>query len=136
MYEMNYIAVIVAAIASMALGALWYSPVLFGKQWMAMIGLSEQDMEEGKKKMGKSYAIMFIGSLVASGVLAMLADRLGKSTFNDALMFGFFVWLGFYATSTLGSVLWEGRPWKLWCINNGFNLVMLLVVSAIVVLWK
>ena len=41
--EINYWAVVVAALSGFAVGALWYGP-LFGRQWMAASGVTETDV--------------------------------------------------------------------------------------------
>ena len=62
----NYLAVVLAALAAMVIGFVWYGP-LFGKQWMALMGFTPQSMDEAKKKgMAKSYILMALGSLVMS----------------------------------------------------------------------
>jgi len=135
-YEVNYLAVLVAAIASMALGALWYSPRLFGKMWMSLMGFTEAHMAEAKKKgMGKSYAIMFVGSLLMAYVLSHWIDATSSSTVGAGFQAGFWAWLGFIAPVTLGSVLWEGKSWKLWVLNNGYQLVLLLIMGALLSVW-
>ena len=135
----NYVAVLAAAVASMVLGSVWYGP-LFGKQWMALSGKSMADMDAAKKKgMGKSYAFMFVGSLVMSYVLAhalvFASAYLKVSGVNAGLMAGFWNWLGFIAPVTLGVVLWDGKPWKLWILNNAFQLLSLLVMGVILAVW-
>src|SRR3989344_5945336 len=70
MVPINYLAVVAAAVASMAIGFVWYGP-LFGKQWMALMGFTKESMNAAKAKgMSKSYALMTIGSLVMAYVLA------------------------------------------------------------------
>ena len=135
----NYLAVLVAAIASMVIGSLWYGP-LFGKQWMAWSGMSPADLESAKQKgMAKSYAIMFVGSLVMAYVLAhalvFASAYLEAEGVSAGLTVGIWNWLGFVAPVTLGTVLWEGKPWKLWIINNGYYVVTLLVMGVILALW-
>ncbi len=133
----NYLAVVAAAVASMAIGALWYSPVLFGKQWMRLIGMSNEELEKAKAKgMGKSYAIMFLGSLIMAYVLAHFVQMAGATDLMGAAELGFWVWLGFVATVQLGTVLWENKPWTLYTLNTGYYLVSLIVMSGILVWWK
>ena len=36
--SLSVTAIIVAAVAGMAIGALWYSPILFGNAWLKAIG--------------------------------------------------------------------------------------------------
>ena len=132
----NYLTVLVTAVVSMALGALWYSPMLFGKLWMTLSGLNPQTMDEAKKKgMAKSYVLAFVGTLVMSYVLAHIIGYTNAATIGAGLHVGFWAWLGFVAPVTLGGVLWEGKSWKLWWLNNAHYLVMLLVSGAILALW-
>ena len=136
----NYLAVFAAAVSSMILGFVWYGP-LFGKPWMALMGMTPQKMEEAKARgMGKSYATMFVGSLVMSFVLAhsleFASTYLHVSGVSAGLMAGFWSWLGFIAPVTLGSVLWEGKSWKLWFLNNGYYAVLLPLMGVILAVWK
>jgi hypothetical protein len=51
------------------------------------------------------------------------------------LQAAFWNWLGFVAPVTIGSVLWESRPWKFWFITAGYYLVVLLINGAILAAW-
>ena len=129
----NYIVVLIAAIASMIVGALWYSPLLFGNLWAKLSNFSKSDMEKAKKKgMGSSYFMAFIGSLVTAFVLAAFINLAGAESLRVALEIAFWLWLGFIATTTLSSVLWEGKPVKLYMLNNAHNLVSILIMAAII----
>ena len=132
----NYLAVLAAAVSSMLVGFLWYGP-LFGKTWMKLAGVSMSDAPKG---VGKLYAIQFVGSLVMAYVLAhalVFASVYMKAEgLNAGLMAGFWNWLGFVAPVTLGTVLWDGKPWKLWILNNAHYLIALCVMGIILALWK
>lgn len=135
--EINYLAVIGAAIASMVVGMFWYSPAGFGKQWMALSGLTEADMNRAKARgMSKLYFIAFVGSLLTSYVLARFSDYMGASTVLGGLELGFWVWLGFVATTLLGPILWEGKPAKLYFLNASYQLVNLAIMGIILSVWK
>ena len=139
MIDVNYWAVLGAVVASFVLGFLWYGP-LFGKQWMAMMGFSKESMDEAKKKgMMKSYIIMIIGTFFTAYVLAHvvgMASLAGISSgFSGGLQSGFWMWLGFVGPVTLGSVLWENRSWKLWFLNNAYQLISLLMMGVILASW-
>ncbi|MEK7141583.1 MAG: DUF1761 domain-containing protein [Patescibacteria group bacterium] len=130
----NLIAVFSAAVASMSVGYLWYGP-LFGKLWMKEMGMKGTMSEAAILGMAKSYAIMFVGSLVMAYVLAhaifFASTYLNMTGLPAGIMSGFWNWLGFVAPVTLGSVLWEGKSWKLWILNNGYWLVTILVMGVI-----
>jgi len=137
--DINYLAVLVCGVVSMILGALWYGP-LFSKQWVALSGMTPEKMEEGKKKMTSGYLVTFIGALVMAYVLAhtlvFAQSYMEVEGISSGLSTGFWMWLGFIAPVTLGSVLWEGKSWKLYFINNGYNLILLLIMGSILAVWK
>ncbi len=138
--EVNYLAVIVAAVANMALGFVWYGP-LFGKVWMQLSGRTMQDIDAQKSKtnVNVGYGIAFVGSLVMAFVLShaiiFASAYLGVSGLNAGLQAGLWNWLGFIAPVTLGTVLWDGKPWKLWFLTNGYYLLSLLMMGSIIAVW-
>ena len=134
--NINYLALLVAAIINIVLGFLWYSPLLFGKPWMKLMGFTEKHMQEAKKKgMTKTYIIMIISTLVMTYVLAHFVDYLEVTTVSTALQLGCWIWLGFVAPIMLGSVLWEGKSVKLYLINVLYYLVALCLMAIILALW-
>ena len=134
--SINYLAILIAAIVSMVIGALWYSPVLFGKLWMKLSGISEKQIQDAKKKgMTKSYALAFLGTLVMSYVLAHFVDYAEATTFASGMQTGFWIWLGFLVTTMLGTVLWEGKPVKLYFLNIAHYFVVLLITGGMLALW-
>jgi hypothetical protein len=135
----NYLAILVAAIVAMVVGFLWYGP-FFGKKWIALMGWGEEKIAEMKKKgMAKAYVLNFIGSLVMAYVLSYAL--IFASTYMKiegvyaGITIGLWNWLGFIAPVTLGAVLWEGKPWKLWVLNNGYYAVVLVIMGVILSLW-
>jgi len=132
----NYLAVLVAAVAGMVIGAFWYSPLLFGNIWVKLMNFDKKKMEETKNKgMAKYYALAFLAVLVMSYILAHFVDYAGATNLVQALQLGFWVWLGFFVTTMLNSVLWEGKPVKLYLIGIVHYLVALEVMSLILTLW-
>ena len=131
----NYLAVLVAAIISMVIGGFWYSPMLFGKQWAELMNLAPKDMLDMKKRANASYAINFLLLLLMAFVLAHFVDYAQATTFIEGVQVGFWVWLGFIATISLGSVLWESKPIQVYLINAGYQLVSLLLMGIILALW-
>ena len=141
MVDINYWAVLVSAVASMVVGFIWYGP-LFGKVWSQLMGWGEmtpEKMAEMQKKAMPKYAITFLGALVMGFVLShalvFASTYLNESGVSAGLQTGFWNWLGFIVPISLGSVLWDGKPWKLWFINAGYYLVGLLLMGVILALW-
>jgi len=126
--------VLIAAIATMVVGFLWYSPLLFARPWMVLMGYDPEDkakLEEMRKGAGKSYGISFVASLVSAFVLGKI---IAVTTVNSALYgmkVGFAVWLGFVTTVQLTDMLFSRRPAKLYLINTGYQLVCYLAMGTI-----
>lgn len=131
----NYLAVVVAAVASMVVGFLWYSPMLFAKPWMKLSKLDEKKMKAAQKDMPKTYGISFIAALITAYVIAVLLNSMLISSISEGLMLGGFVWVGFIATTMVTGVLFQGMSWGLFFINSGYQLASILAMSAILTLW-
>ena len=132
----NYWAVLVAAVASMALGMLWYSQSLFGKAWMREMGFTKESMERAKARgMQKIYVAAFVGSLITAYVLAHFVFVWAATDFVGAFQLAFWTWLGFVATVMLGGVLWEGKSMKLYAINALYHLASIYVMALILAYW-
>ena len=129
----NFWAVLVAAVVKMVVGAIWYSPPLFARPWRAILNLSEADM---KASLGKAMAVDFIGSLLMAFVLVHAVVYAGAATVASGAAVGFFNWLGFIATVTIAQVTYERRPFRLFLINNGALLISLLIMGAILAVWR
>lgn len=132
--DINYWEVLVAAVAHMILGALWYSPLLFGKIWMAESGLTQANMKSDK--MPQRYIMAFVGTLVTAFVFAHFIEYTGASTVGEGMQTAFWIWLGFFVTAALAGVLWEGKTLKLYLINIGYYLAALLAMGAIMAAWN
>ena len=78
-FDINYWAVLVAAIAQFVIGMAWYSPMLFGKTWMKEMGLTDKDMKASKEKgMMKEMVIALISALVMAYVLSHVTWMSGE----------------------------------------------------------
>jgi hypothetical protein len=135
MMGVNLWGVLVAALATMVLGFLWYSPMLFARPWMLAMGYDPEDKErlaEMQKSAGPMYAIALVASLVSAFVLAKIIDGLTVNTVLYGMKIGFGVWLAFVCTTQLTDKLFGNRPMKLFLINTGYQLVCYLAMGAII----
>ena len=139
MVPVNYLAVLACVVVAMVLGYVWYGP-LFGKEWMRLMGMSGEPMGGGSKNMGMLYGIQAVGALlmafVMSHALIFAMAYLHTTGISAGLQTGFWNWLGFIAPVTVGMVLWEGKPWKLWMIVAGYWLVVMCTMGIILSLWQ
>jgi len=134
----NLWSVLVAAVATMILGFLWYSPFLFARPWTVLMGYDPNDkakIEEMQKGAGKIYGIAFVASLVSAFVLAKIIDVTTVNSVLYGMKVGFAMWLGFVTTVQLTGVLFAKQPVKLYLINSGYQLVCYLAMGAILAVW-
>ena len=130
----NLWAVLVSAVIQWLLGALWYSPLLFAKPWMALVGIQKD--AANRKSMVPGMISSFIGSLILSFVLAHVVLWGHVITLRRGALVGFICWAGFIACPNFAQGLYESRPFKLFAINTGYWLVALIVSGALLAAWK
>lgn len=139
--SVNYLAILAAGIISIITGSLWYGP-LFGEYWMKTMKFKKPAKmdDEAKMAMMKSYGITTVASLVMAYVLSHIitfsSAYMGVSGVSAGLSSAFWMWLGFIVPTSLNSVLWEGKPLKLWFINVGYHLVTLLIIGPVIAVWR
>lgn len=131
--EINYLAVLIGAVISMVLGSIWYAPSVFGNGWMAAVGKKASDVN--KSKVGPMYALTVIIALILSYVMAHFVDYVGATDWMEGAQTGFWAWLGFVATSYGVTLLFEGKPFKLFAINAGYHLVEFVLIGALLAHW-
>jgi len=131
----NYWAVFLAAVASMVVGAVWYSPAVFAKQWIKLA-----KVKIDKEMTGTQNAIMYGGVFVASLIMAyvlahvaFLSHSFFKNDFlQDALTTAFWLWLGLTAARIYVHDTFEGRPVRLTLLTVSFELVTILIMALII----
>lgn len=129
--SINYLAILVAALFSFVLGAIWYNPKVFGTLWMEENGFTEDDLKGAN--MGKIFGISFVLYLVSSLVLAIFLGP--ESDLIFGIMAGLFTAIAFIGTSIGINYLFERRSMKLWLINVGYATACYGVMGAILGAW-
>ncbi|MDE2041037.1 MAG: DUF1761 domain-containing protein [Patescibacteria group bacterium] len=136
MNTINLWPILIASAVAFAIGAIWYSPILFGREWQELTKTSDAEIAAARASgMWKRYITQFIATIVAFCVLAFLAAAANLTTFTDGAFLGFLVWLGFSATEATSGLLWEKKPFKLVLIQSVGSLVTLVVGGAIIGAW-
>ena len=125
---MNWIAVIIATVAAMAIGYLWYGPV-FGKSWMALSG---RGMAGDPSSAGPMYALTALAAAVEAIALNWFINETGWTTGAGGALIGLFAALGFVATAFFSQVLFSGQPPRLYAINAGYQVFLAVVMGAII----
>jgi hypothetical protein len=129
--EINWLAVLAAVIAMQAIGAAWYAPPVFGRAWMASIGLSPDRLGSPLKAMTAGIAL----SVVFCLAMALLVRWTGAADAAEAVALGLLVGIGICASMVATNAAYESRPPRYVLINAGHYLVDAVVVSLILTLW-
>lgn len=135
----NIWAVLVSALATMAVGFVWYSPLLFARRWMVLMGYDPDDkakLAEMQKGAGPTYMLALVASLVSAAVLGKIISVATVNTPLYGMKIGLAVWLGFVTTVQLTGSLFSRQPAKLYAINTGYQLVCFLAMGAIMGAWR
>lgn len=131
--NVNWLAVVAAAVSTFVLGGLWYSPPLFGRAWMAANGFTEAEL--GKGNMAKIFGLSFVFSLLMAANLAMfLADPKTNTAWGATA--GFLAGFGWVFLGIAIIALFERRSWKYILINGGYMTVAFVLMGLILGAWR
>lgn len=137
MVRINYLAVIVSAVAYWLLGALWYSPLLFADRFIALMRWTPDHVARIQAEgSAREIVIAFAVSLLTAYVLAHFVRITRSRTALDGAKTGFWLFVGFTLTTNLSTVLFENRPTGLYLINAGYHLVAFLLMGALLAVWR
>jgi Protein of unknown function (DUF1761) len=129
--DLNYWAVVVAALVPIALGALWYS-TLFRDAWLAALG---KRVEELGGSAGFGYFVAVVAAFVMSYTLARVVHWADADDFVSGALAGLLAWVGFVATTSAVNGIFAGRSRNLYLIDAGYHLVSLVLMGAILGAW-
>ena len=127
--NVNLLAVLVAGIAHMATGLVWFMPKIFGNAWA---GLTGAELKPATRWLGAGA----IGHLTIALVLAVLVNLANASTVLGGIVVGALAWIGFVVTLEVGELIWEKIPFKLFLLRIGNHLVALCLAGAILAVWR
>ena len=132
MPEVNWLAVVAAALSSFVIGGLWYSPAMFLKAWQRGAGLTDAQLQGGNP--AKIYGGAFVLSLIASAVFAMFLGPKPEVVFATSA--GFAAGLCWVAASFGINYLFERKSLTLFLVNGGYHTVQFTVIGLVLGLWK
>ena len=128
----NWIVVLVASVIAYIVGALWYSPVLFGNLWLK---LNKVNNVKAHKMSSATIVSGFILTVIFNIVLAYVVQFSEVVGFFGGMSVGFLLWVGFIATTSFSSVLYLKKPLKLYWIDSLHYLVTMMLVAGILAVW-
>ncbi len=131
-FDVNWPAVAVATVAKFATGAVWYSPLVFGPRWRALVGVTP---EAFRARAVPGMITDLLSGLVLAWVLANVLKFTGAVGLVPGARVSFFLWLGFVATPLLSTTVYEGRPLALFAVNAPYWLISMLIMGGIIGAW-
>jgi len=140
--HLNWLAILVAVVASFALGAIWYGP-LFGKVWAKAMGFA--DTKPAGAEIAKGSIINIIGAflmafVLANNVLGWRPSAWGRGSDDAPYIYGFFAaffsWLGFVVPILLNGPAFERKSWKVFAISAVYQLIAMIAMGMILSYWR
>ena len=130
--DVSILAIILAVVANMVLGALWYSPILFANIWVKALGKKMENINPKGANIG--YALTTLGGIFTAFVLSLLIHLLDTVTILDGAIIGFLVGL-VAAFRELSPTFFESRKYTLFFISAGYHIVSLTIMGIIIALF-
>ena len=134
--NINFFALIVAAVASFGLGAIWYSPLLFSKAWQKAVGLTNEELAKANMALvfGSSFLLIFLMNFGLAVILQGHATR--DLTTCSGMLYGFLIGVFFIATSYGINMIYQRKSFLLWAIDSGYQVLYLTISGAILGAWR
>ncbi|MBD3275095.1 MAG: DUF1761 family protein [Candidatus Marinimicrobia bacterium] len=127
---------LIGAIIPTIIGMFWYSPLLFGNQWMNAIGINSNDIKDSGASASGGYTISLIMSIVLSYAMGVLVHSLNISSGGAALLFGAAVWFAFNFYTFAKLIFFEDRPLALIWIGGGYDILCFSLIAFHYALWS
>jgi len=127
--QLNWVAVLAAAVAAFLAGAIWYSQAVFGKQWMKGAGLTQKDVEN--PDMLKTMGGGFVTVVVSAVALAVVYDVFALEGVLDGVLLGALVALGFVVSNKVMHTLFEMKSNSYILITSAGDVVAFAVMGAV-----
>lgn len=133
-HSLNNMAILVSAIILWLLGAIWFSPAMFAKPWMQLLGIKMETRNRDGMLLGMTAS--FLGDLVLSFILSTIIMWSNSKGFGYGAVLGVLVWFAFIAAPNLPQGIYERKPFKLFAITGGYWFVGLFVVGGLLATWR
>jgi hypothetical protein len=159
--EINYLAILVAALSSFVVGFIWYNPKVFGTIWMNEIGMTDEKARQSN--MVKMFGFTFIFALMYAfmmqvltihqfGAMGMIGGDASKAlpsynafmadymdafrTYKHGAFHGFISGLFLALPIVATNALFEQKSWKYTFVTAGYWVVLMTIMGAIICGWK
>lgn len=135
--ELNYVLIVVATLAQFALGAVWYSPFLFGNLWMTIMGhsdMSKDEMKRMQKEMAPFYGLQLLITVFSTFSFAALMVYVVDVQSYSAYHIAFWLWIGFITPTQISAVVWGNTKKKYW-LRQILVMISMQLVGIMLAAW-
>ena len=132
-WDVNYWAALVSVVAAMVIGAIYYSPALAGRAWMAAIGKTPEEIKANNKP--SLYVVTAVLALLQATVLSAVISWAGDVTLVGGALIGLLLWVGMALPVISNTFIFEGRKMVNHVISSGYYLITLVVMGGIIGAW-
>lgn len=129
---LNYIAILVVTLLGFVLGGIWYSPILFSRQWLAALGKTEKDIPPS----AVPFIITLVASFLTAHTLALLINTLDITSLVDGVSLALRVGIAFVLANMASDFAFCRWPARLFWILGGYRLLLVVVMGIILTLWR
>lgn len=134
----NYFAILVCAVLSLVVGAIWYGP-LFGKAWARVVGADQYDLERRKEMQKKAMPLYFIQFVLVLFQVLVLAHLIADTQTVSGLSRSLWIWGAFIVPTIAGTAMWNNDSskisWARFLIQSGYQLVIFFIFGLILTFW-
>jgi hypothetical protein len=129
--QINWLSVIVSALAAFAVGGLWYSPVLFGNVWQKLIKVSQEEMKNANIPLifGSTFILNIVGAIALDLFIGP------QASVSIGLMSGLLISVVWIGTSLAINYLYSRKSFKLFLIDAGYYIAFYCIMGIILGAW-
>lgn len=128
--QISIVAIVLAVVANMIIGALWYSPLLFANIWMKSLGKTREELHTSNPTIG--YGLTTLAGIITAIILSLVITMLDSVTVGGGALIGFLAGAGIASARELSPTFFEGRKYTLFFISAGYHIVSLTIMGAII----
>lgn len=131
--SVNWLAVVLATVSTMVVGAVWYAKPVFGKKWIKLAKLNEKQMEKsGMMPMLVTFVVTFLTAFVLAHVAFLSHKFFGGSFLQNTLTTAFWAWAGFTAARIITHDAFEARPVALTALTVAHEFVTFMAMALLI----
>lgn len=132
--EINWLAVLLADVSSMVVGAIWYAKPVFGKRWMRLSGLTDESMRATNPALPLiiTFVVSFLTAAVLAGSAAIAQHFYQGNFLLNAVLTAVILWIGFTAARMITHDLFDRRSSSLTVLNLAHELVTVVIMGLII----